>query len=392
MKALYFDLIGGASGDMLLGALVDAGVPGDSLKELLQGLDLSEFELEIQLVHKNGFRAVKVNVLVREQPPERHLQEITEVIDHSRLPEEIKGRMIKIFQRIASVEGKIHNLPPEQIHFHELGGTDTIIDIAGVLLALDYLKVERIYSSPPPLGRGFISGAHGQIPLPAPATLSLLEGIPVIGRDIEAELVTPTAAALLSEVVDSFGPIPSLVLNKVGYGAGSRDLPIPNLLRVLIGDLAAADQAVSQQLTLLETNLDDLNPEIYPYLIERLFEAGALDVCLLPIHMKKNRPGTQIQILAEIPDQDKMKSILFQETTTLGVRQSFVNRFALARTMREVSTRYGKVRVKIAQTEGGSKVSPEYEDCARLARENRIPIRLLYQEVISIIEGNDPEQ
>jgi uncharacterized protein (TIGR00299 family) protein len=391
MRALYFDLISGASGDMLLGALVDAGVPGGSLKELLQGLDLSEFELEIQPVDKNGFQAVKVNVLVREQPPERYLQEITEIIDHSRLPEEIKGRMTKIFQRIAAVEGKIHHLPPDQIHFHELGGTDTIIDIAGVLLALDYLKVERIYSSPPPLGRGFISGAHGQIPLPAPATLSLLEGIPVVGRDIEAELVTPTAAALLSEVVESYGPIPPLVLSKVGYGAGSRDLPVPNLLRVLIGDLADAGQASYQQLTLLETNLDDLNPEIYPYLTERLFEAGALDVCLIPIHMKKNRPGTQIQILAEIPDQNKMKSILFQETTTLGIRQSFVDRFALARTVQEVSTRYGTVRVKVAQIEGSSKVSPEYEDCARLARENKVPIRLLYQEVMSIVKDTDLE-
>ncbi len=383
MKALYFDLIGGASGDMILGAMVDAGLSIDKLKELLSGLNLKEFDIQAKIVDKNGFTATKVDVLVTEQPPERHLNEIKDIIQKSSLPPAVQNRALQIFERIAKTEATIHNKSIDQVHLHELGGTDTIIDITGTLLALDHLEISKIYASPVPLGKGFIKGAHGQIPLPSPATISLLKGIPIYGRDIDAELVTPTGAALLAELVDDFGPAPPMVLETVGYGAGGRDLPIPNLLRVLIGEISPSDSATLDHLAVLETNLDDLNPEIYPYVIESLFGAGALDVTLTPIQMKKNRPGTQIQVLCEPSMMDSMRSILFRETTTLGIKQILVDRYSLPRTIQEVETPYGKIRVKIAEISPNiKKISPEFEDCRRAAQEHGIPITDIYQETI----------
>ncbi len=383
MKVLYFDLIGGASGDMILGAMVDAGLSLEKLKELLAGLNLNEFDIQAKIVDKNGFSATKVDVLVTEQPPERHLKEIKDIIQKSSLPQTVQNRALQIFERIAGTEAAIHNKSIDQVHLHELGGTDTIIDITGTLLALEHLEISKIYASPVPLGKGFIKGAHGQIPLPSPATIALLKGIPVYGRDIDAELVTPTGAALLAELVDDFGPAPPLVLETVGYGAGGRDLPIPNLLRILIGEIASADSGTIDRLAVLETNLDDLNPEIYPYVIESLFAAGALDVTLTPIQMKKNRPGTQIQVLCEPSMMDSMRSILFRETTTLGIKQILVDRYSLPRTIREVETPYGKIRVKIAEISPDlNKISPEFEDCRRAAQEHGIPITQIYQETI----------
>lgn len=383
MKVLYFDLIGGASGDMILAALIDAGMPAEKLAEKLAGLKLDEFELNTSSINKNGFKATKVDILVGKQPPERHLKEILEVIQNSSLPESIQNRAIKIFQNIAAVEAGIHNKPVDQIHLHELGGTDTIVDVTGALLALDFLGVSHVYGSPIPLGSGFIKGAHGQIPLPAPATMGLLKGLPVRKTDIKAELITPTGAALLAELVDDFSPPPEMQVDMIGYGAGTRDLPIPNLLRVMIGETAEKGNQIKEQLILLESNLDDLNPEIYPYVMESLFNAGALDVCLLPVQMKKNRPGTQIQVLAEIQKAESMKEILFQETSTLGIRQTLVDRYSLPRIIQEVSTPSGVVRIKVAG-EGTKyqKASPEFEDCQKLARENHIPIQQIYQEAI----------
>ena len=383
MKALYFDLIGGASGDMILGALVDAGVSVKKLQELLAGLQITEFDLKVQTVNKDGFSAKKLDVLVADQPPERHLKEIKQLIKNSSLPESIQNRALRIFQRIAEIEAGIHNVPVEQVHLHELGGTDTIIDITGTLLALDLLGITEIYSSPVPLGKGFIAGAHGQIPLPSPATTALLKGVPIYGRDIESELVTPTGAALLVELVDEFGPLPPMTLTAVGYGAGGRDLPIPNLLRVLVGEITPYDTATLNQLVILETNLDDLNPEVYPHVIDSLFSAGALDVTLTSIQMKKNRPGTRIEVLCTPSDKDGLRAILFQETSTLGIKQSLVERFALPRTIQKVQTTYGKVRVKIAETSPGNlKISPEYEDCRKLAQKHKVPITKIYQETI----------
>lgn len=384
MKALYFDLIAGASGDMILGALIDAGASPDLLQAELAGLKLSEFDLSVRKVTKNGFQATKVDVVVGKQPPERHLSQILEIIDHSQLPPSIQERSKAIFQRIAAVEAGIHNRSLEEVHLHELGGTDTIVDVTGTLLALDMLDIARVFSSPIPMGRGFIQGAHGQIPLPAPATIQLLRGIPVVGLDVEAELVTPTGAALLAALVEEFGPVPEMALEHIGYGAGTRDLPIPNLLRVLIGTPQKQAENQAQQLVVLESNLDDLNPEIYPYVMETLFQNGALDVALVPIHMKKNRPGVQIQVLVEPSLAERMREILFKETSTLGIKQIPASRYSLVRRSVTVKTIYGEVRVKIASGADGEKnISPEYEDCQRLARENGIPLKKIYQETLS---------
>jgi uncharacterized protein (TIGR00299 family) protein len=392
MKILHFDVIGGASGDMILGALVDSGLPVDVLRTLLEQLQLNEFEINSQKVTKNGFSATKVNVAVQGDPPERHLKDIREIIQRSKLQVEIQDKSLAIFQRIAEVEAAIHHQPVAEVHLHELGGTDTIIDITGTLLALDYLGITAVSSSPLPLGKGFVKGAHGEIPLPAPATVGLLKGLPVYGTDIQAELVTPTGAAIISQLSTAFGPAPAMELETTGYGAGNRDLPIPNLLRILIGKSKDQTRADLEQLTMLETNLDDLNPEIYPYLMDRLFEAGALDVVLLPIQMKKNRPGTQVQVLAKESDVGIHKSILFQETTTLGIREYRVDRVSLPRKILELDTAYGKIRVKIADiNDHQKKVSPEYEDCARAAKEFQVPLQLVYREVIDFFNKNHSE-
>lgn len=385
MKVLYFDLIGGASGDMILAALVDAGVPLEKLTEMLADLKLDEFELRKESISKNGFQATKVDVLVGEQPPERHLKDILEVIRNSSLSVPIQNRAIRIFQKIASVEAGIHNKPLDQIHLHELGGTDTIVDITGALLALDYLQVSHIYASTIPLGRGFINGAHGQIPLPAPATLGLLRGLPVKRTEIEAELITPTGAALLAELVNDFSPPPQMKVNRIGYGAGTRDLPIPNLLRVMIGETDEIGNQIREQLILLESNLDDMNPETYPFVMDSLFNAGALDVCLVPVQMKKNRPGTQLQVLAEVQKAGTMRDILFKETSTLGIRQRLVDRFSLPRDFAEVSTSFGIVRVKVAgKGTDYEKASPEFDDCQKLAREHGVPIQKVFQDAVRV--------
>ena len=392
MKSLHFDIIGGASGDMILGALVDAGMAIDTLSDLLRGLNLSEFELKARKVTKNGFSATKVDVLVDKGPPERHLKDIQKIIQDSSLTPTIKERSLEIFQRIAVVEAGIHNVSIDDIHLHELGGTDTIVDICGTLLALDHLGIKKITSSQVPLGSGFISGAHGEIPLPAPATIALLKDVPVYGRDIQTELITPTGAALITSLADDFGSAPSLKLESIGYGAGGRDLPFPNLLRVLIGDSTTNESVNLEQLSVLESNLDDLNPEIYPYLTERLFEAGALDVTLIPVHMKKNRPGTQIRVLTNPGTADLLRSIIFEESTTLGIRQYQVDRFSLFRSIEELETPYGSVRIKIANiNEGQVKISPEYEDCARLAKKHQIPLQQIYKLAINIYWENHQE-
>ena len=281
----------------------------------------------------------------------------------------------------------LHGTTLDQVHLHELGGIDTIVDVVGTLVGLEALGVEQIYSSPLPMGRGFVHGAHGPIPLPAPATLALLahrasqgQAVPVVGSDLEVELVTPTGAALLTSLAADFGPIPAMTLEAVGYGAGGRDLTIPNMLRLLIGNHAAPDQASTQTLSMLETNVDDLNPEIYDYVMARLFDAGALDVFLSPIQMKKNRPATLLRILCQPDDTDALMSVLFAETSTLGVRQQWVTRHCLARKSHSVETRYGPVRVKVARwSETEVKAAPEYDDCRRLAEASGVPLREVYR-------------
>lgn len=380
MKIAYFDCIAGASGDMILGALLDAGVSLEQLVRDLAGLRLEGFELQSSQVQRGGLRAVKVDVLVSDPLAERRLEQILSIIQGSALPEHIVHKAVEIFSRLGAVEASIHGAEPQQVHLHELGGLDTIVDVVGTLLGLDYLDIQEIYCSAIPLGRGMTRSQHGALPLPSPATLALLDGAPVVGREIDKELVTPTGAVLLTSLAKSFGAIPAMRLERTGYGAGSRELEIPNVLRLLVGDKVAPAQGQVETLVMLETNIDDWNPEFYDYLLERLFVQGAVDVALLPLQMKKNRPAVQVQVLCPPAEADQLADVLFTETSTLGIRRQYLERTALEREIIQVDTPYGAIRVKVAKLAGERfKMAPEYEDCRRAASRHNQPLREVYR-------------
>ena len=351
MKTLYFDCIAGASGDMILGALIDAGLDADWLRKELGKLPLSGWKLETKRVDKNGFSAVKVDVIVGPQPHARPLPEIERVIKDSGISESVKTRSLEVVRIIAAEEARIHGLPIDQVHLHEVGGEDAIIDIVGSLLAVEHLGIERIVSSPLPLGRGFIHGAHGQIPLPAPAAVAILKGVPIVGSPIQAELVTPTGAALIKHLSHSFGHLPAMRLDAIGYGAGTWDLVIPNLLRVFVGE-GSDDVFNTDTITVLEANIDDQNPEQHGHVMERLLEVGALDVTMTPTHMKKNRPGVVLSVLAKPENKEAVRNLILTETTSLGVREQEMQRRTLPRDTIEVVTQFGKARVKVGQFAG----------------------------------------
>ncbi len=372
----YFDCIGGASGDMLLGALLDAGLPLERLRADLSLLNLPGFTLQAHTVYKNGFRATKADVVVSDEATERHLPEIEALIRGSGLPASLQAQAIAIFRRMGEAEARIHGLPPEQVHLHELGGMDTIVDVVGVLAGLEALGVKHIHASPLPLGMGMTRGAHGRIPLPAPATLALLAGIPIEGRAARGETVTPTGAALLAALVEHWGPIPPMRLAATGYGAGGRDTEVPNVVRLLLGEPPAAGGARVESIVQLSTHLDNITGEELGYAMERLLEAGALDVSFQPIQMKKNRPATHLRVLCRPEDAALLERLLFTETPTLGLRVETLERHALPRALRTVRTPWGPVRLKIATLPDGRKRTvPEYEDCRRLAEEHALPLR-----------------
>lgn len=380
MKIAYFDCIAGASGDMILGALVDAGLPAARLEAELGKLGIEDFHLHAGKVLKNGFSATKVDVHVHDHAPERHLADIRKVVEDSALSDSVKGTAVRIFTRICEVEAAIHNSSVDKVHLHEVGGVDAIVDVCGALAGLEALGIERVFVSPFPVGRGFVSGAHGQIPLPAPAALALMKDCPIRGSEIDAELVTPTGAAILSEVSDGFGAIPPMTLNSFGYGAGGRDLPIPNVLRLLLGEGDGSAGLITETLTVLETSIDDDTPEHIGHLTAKLLDAGALDVSLLPAQMKKGRPGVLLQVLAKPADAGALQHLIFHHSSTLGVRQSEVRRDSLPRRVETVETDYGSIRVKIAGLpDGKAKVFPEYEDCRAAAEAHGVSLREVYQ-------------
>jgi uncharacterized protein (TIGR00299 family) protein len=387
MKLAYFDLISGASGDMILGALVDAGLPFVELQDALSLLGLPEFELARERVMRGAFSATKVDVKTADTAHARGLAEIEAIIAASRLSAGIQARALRIFRRMVEVEASIHGVPPEEVHLHELGAVDTIIDVTGALLALDRLGITRVYASPVPLGRGLGRGAHGVLPLPAPATVALLRGAKVVGVDHPLETVTPTAAALLADLATGFGPIPAMRLSAVGYGAGTRTTPEPNVLRVLLGEASDPADSGEETLVLLETNIDDMNPEVYGYVLERLLAAGALDAYLTPVFMKKNRPAVVLSVLCRPVDAASLRALVFAETTTLGIRTQEVTRHCLARSSRIVSTMYGDIRVKVARWTEGEKAAPEYEDCRRAAEVHSVPLLHVYEVAMLAYRG-----
>ena len=381
MKIAYFDCFSGISGDMVLGALLDLGVPGEVLLHELRKIPVSGYTIRSAKEQRGLISGTRVFIAIDEQP-HRHFGDIQEMIRQSKLEEKIQDKILRIFEKLARAESRVHNVPVAEVHFHEVGAVDSILDVAGTVIGLDYLGIAKIVASPLPLGRGFVKTHHGLLPLPAPATVALLESIPVYGTDLERELVTPTGAAILASLADGYGAVPEMTLLGSGYGVGSDPASDPpNLLRVLIGRSGNAFRYKS--LLLLETNIDDMNPEFYGYVLEQLFTLGALDVSLASIQMKKNRPGVLLSVLIEPALQASVLEVIVRETTTLGVRIQEVKRAELTRKLEVIETPYGPCQVKCVSLPGGEqRVIPEYEACRRIARDHRMPIRQVYEEIL----------
>jgi uncharacterized protein (TIGR00299 family) protein len=382
MKILYFDCFSGISGDMIIGALLDAGLDLDELRAALASLDVPGYTLGAEKTSRNSITGTKFNVTVSEEDhAHRHLKDIVALIDDSRLSDGVKQLSKQTFRALAAAEASIHGESVESVHFHEVGGVDSIIDIVGSFVGLEKLGIEAVYASRVHLGTGFVRSAHGKIPVPAPATLALLRNVPVYSTGITSELVTPTGAAVLVTLAREFGNMPRMTVARTGYGAGSRELEIPNLLRVCIGE-AAGPKTNREELVLVETNIDDMNPQIFDHVSEKLFAEGCLDVYLTPVQMKKNRPATVLSVLARPDALDEVLAVIFAETTTLGVRIERVERAYLERELVPVATGYGTVTVKVAKTAGGiANLSPEYEECRAIAVAQGLPLKDVYDEV-----------
>lgn len=381
MTVAYFDCFSGISGDMVLGALVDLGLDMEDLAGALTSLDLEEFRLESREVMSYGLRGTKVDVVVPESVLVRTFNNIKDLIENSALPEAVKSVSLEIFMRIARAESVIHNKPVDQVHFHEVGAVDSIVDIVGAAYGMHALGIVEVFASPLPLGHGMIKTHHGSIPVPAPAVLEILGDTPTYGRGIPTEIVTPTGAAVVKTLAGAFGTMPPMKLGNIGYGAGTKDIGVPNLLRVITGERLDFPGEQEQLAYVISTNIDDMNPEFYDYVMERLFGAGAQDVWLTPIQMKKTRPGTIINVLCTPADASDLKRILLEETSTFGLRTSMVMKKAIEREVVEVDTPWGAVRVKIGRESGHvTSVSPEFADCAKIAGEQGVPIKEVFRK------------
>ena len=386
MKIAYFDCFSGISGDMTVGALLDAGLKIEILEKELKKLGLSGYQLEVNKVVKKGISATQFKVKIEEEGVERRFEDILTILEKSKLDEEIKERTKKIFFNIAQAESKIHQKDIDKIHFHEIGGLDSIIDITSAVIGIKTLGIEEIYSSALPVGKGFVKCAHGVIPVPAPATLELLKNIPTYSGGIESEMITPTGAAIIGTLAKSFGERPLMKIERTGYGAGEKEFTIPNLLRVSIGEKILKDENlkddyVSDEAMLIETNIDDMNPEFYDYIMDKLFVQGALDVFLTPIQMKKNRPAHMLSIIVYKQNLKEMLEVLFSESTTLGVRLREIKRLRLDQQNFIAETKYGKIKIKVAMFKGEIKnIAPEYEDCKKMAKQHQVPLKEIYEE------------
>jgi len=382
-ETAYLDAFSGLSGDMLLGALLDAGLDLGELEQALASLKLGGYRLATQRRVVSGISAVKFEVELFEPQPERKLGEIRGIIEASELTAAVKETAVAAFAALAEAEAKVHRTSPEQVHFHEVGAVDSIIDIVGAAWGLARLEIHQLLVSPLPMGGGFVRSRHGQLPVPAPATVELLAGFPVKLRDGQGEMVTPTGAALV-KVLARPAPVPlTFEIERIGYGAGSASFDDrPNVLRLMLGREAAP--AGSDEIVEIATNIDDLNPQMYDYVSERLFAAGAYDVVLTPTIMKKGRPAITLTVLAEAARRDAIADILFSETTTIGLRYHPVSRLKLEREIKQVQTRWGPIRVKVSRRGGGVvNLSPEYEDCRRAAAEHGVALKAVMREAHS---------
>jgi uncharacterized protein (TIGR00299 family) protein len=385
MKAAYFDCFSGISGDMTLGALVDAGCPLGLLRDELKGLDVPGWEISAEKVWKNGMAATHVSVRTEDTQTHRSLATIIGVLEKSRLAAAVRERASAIFRRLGEAEAAVHDVPIEKIHFHEVGAADAIVDIVGACLGFSVLGIEKFACSALNVGGGTAKMAHGVLPVPAPATARLLLGKPTYSNGVQKELVTPTGAAIVATLCQTFGPQPPMRMESIGYGAGTTDLEgQPNVLRIMVGEsLEVSGAEFDEEVRVIEANLDDLNPQVYGYFVERALAAGALDVFTTPIQMKKGRPGTLLTLLCK-PDRAKeLMDLVFVETTTFGLRTYTAQRRVLPREWESVQTRFGKVRLKVARVKGKVlQVSPEYEDCRKLAEEKKVALREVMEEAM----------
>ena len=391
-RIVYFDCFSGISGDMILGALVDLGIDLKYIRKNLGALPVTGYKIKSRQVKRGGISSTKIDV-VEERPSKKYqnhrsrsFTDIKNLIEKSKLTPKIKKDSIEIFRRIGKVEAQLHRTTLNKIHFHEVGAVDSIVDVVGGTLAMNLLGADRIFASPINLGEGSVKCAHGSLPVPAPATLKLLQGIPCYSNGIKKELTTPTGAAVIRYFADEFCSMPAMCVLGAGYGAGSYDLKDkPNLLRVISGERSGAPKV--QPMTMIETNIDDMNPEFYEHVMETLFQSGAADVFFTPVFMKKNRPATLLSVLVPRESVDVAARTLLAETSTFGVRHYEVGRTVLDRTERAVKTSYGKVRVKIGSLNGSVlRIAPEYEDCKRIASRKKIPVKEIYEEVLRLAE------
>ena len=382
MKTAYLDAFSGLSGDMIVGAILDCGANFDEFERAIKLMPIAGYRLSTRRKVVSGISALKFDVAVTEAQPERHFGEIRALIDSSQLSATIKQRATSIFEVLANAEAKIHNTTPDRVHFHEVGAVDSIIDIVGTAWGLEHLGVSDVIVSPLPMGNGFARSQHGVIPVPAPATAELLAGFPLKIGDGAHEMVTPTGAAVVRALARPAEIPLKFEVEKIGYGAGARELEDrPNLLRIMLGrERAVLD---SDEMIEISANIDDLSPQIYDHLMQRLFEAGARDVTLTPTMMKKSRPAVTIGVIAEVANRDALAEIIFAETSTIGLRFHAVGRLKMHREIHEVETRWGKVRVKTSGANGGAPmtISPEYDDCRRIAVEHNVALRLVMEEV-----------
>jgi len=387
MKIAYFDCFAGISGDMTLGALIGAGADAERLREGLAGLGVGGYRIEVGKKMTGPIEATDVRVILDDHHHHHHrrLKDIREMIRGAELSDRVKLTAERIFLRLAEAEAKVHGSSPEEVHFHEVGAVDAIVDIVGTALCLEMLGWPKVVAGPMPTFHGYAKGSHGVFPLPAPATAEILRGVPWRKLDIEGELVTPTGAAIIREIAARFGPLPAMTVESIGYGAGKNDFGIPNALRVMIGEEAAGHGDESQCVAVIETNIDDLNPQFYETAMERLFAAGALDVFLTPIQMKKNRPGTLLSVICDPDLTEAIAAVIMAETSTFGVRISRWERLCLDRRWEEVVTKFGVIRIKIGERDGRViTASPEYEDCKRAAIEHGAPLRRVHETALTV--------
>jgi len=390
MKLAYFDCFSGISGDMTIGALVDAGCNLELLRSGLEGLQISGWTISAEKVWKNGMSASHVLVVTEHQTKHRSLSAILEIFEKSQLSESVRKRAAAIFRKLGEAEASVHDVAIEKIHFHEVGAVDAIVDIVGACIGFDALGIEKFACSPLNVGGGTAKMAHGILPVPAPATAKLLQGKPTFSNGVQRELVTPTGAAIVSTLCDTFGPQPQMTVSSIGYGAGSIDLEgQPNVVRIMIGE--AADKVIAgfdEEISVIEANLDDMNPQIYGYFLEKALAAGALDVYTTPVQMKKNRPGTLLTLLCKPQDTNSLMSLVFAETTTFGARTYRAQRRTLPRESVSVHTQFGDVRVKLSRLNGRIlHVAPEFDDCRKLAVEKNIPLQRIFNEALRAYEG-----